>query len=188
MQDHIFWCLFFGLFFLMTRRNLLQFAGRFWFIHCIHQTLELQISIYYNLYNNSVSGKKCISLKDYIRHLKQFFAQIGNTFWKDRIMKLGEKLQEVVEQNMRMLSNKVLVKMKKYVFIFTLKLKDLFSQSKSNVKVKSGRLDRKLYYIQDKKWSKMTIGICHTLHLLVLLFCSHFLFCLSGNPPDPTLK
>ena len=66
-------------------------------------------------------------------------------------MKLGKKLKKVVEQNMRMLSNKVLVKMKKYVFIFTLKLKDLFSQSKSNVKVKSGRLDRKLYYIPDKK-------------------------------------
>ena len=60
-------------------------------------------------------------------------------------------MKKVVEQNMRMLSNKVLVKMKKYVFIFTLKLKDLFSQSKSNVKVKSGRLGRKLYYIPDKK-------------------------------------
>lgn len=42
----------------------------------------------------------------------------GKTFWKDRIMKLGEKSQKVVEQNMRMLSNKVLVKMKKYVYFY----------------------------------------------------------------------
>ena len=33
-------------------------------------------------------------------------------------MKLGEKSQKVVEQNMRMLSNKVLVKMKKYVYFY----------------------------------------------------------------------
>ena len=35
---------------LMTRQKLLQLAGKFWFIRRIHQTLHLQISIYFSLY------------------------------------------------------------------------------------------------------------------------------------------
>ena len=31
--------------------------------------------------------------------MKQFFAQKDKTFWEDRIMKLPEKWQKVVEQN-----------------------------------------------------------------------------------------
>ena len=181
MRDH---------FFLMTRQNLLEFAGRFWFIHC--NSPDIATSDFHLLQSlqNSLRGKK---KKKHIPERLHKVPEIvlrskGKIFWEDRIKKLPEKLQKVMEQNMKMLSNKVLVKMKKYVFIFILKLKDLFSQSNNNVKVKSGRPGRKIYYIQNKEWSKMVIGICHTLHLLVPLFCSHFLFCLSGNPPHPTLK
>ena len=38
------------------------------------------------------------SLEDCKRHLEQFFAQ-KDKFWEDKIMKLPEKWQNVVEQN-----------------------------------------------------------------------------------------
>ena len=47
---------------------------------------------------NSLNGKNCNSLKDCKRHLEQFFAQKGEKFWEDGIMKLPEKWQKVVEQ------------------------------------------------------------------------------------------
>ena len=38
-------------------------------------------------------------LEDCKRYLEQFFAQKHKTFWEDRIIKLPEKWQKVVEQN-----------------------------------------------------------------------------------------
>lgn len=78
--------------FLMTRQKLLNLAGKFWFICCIHQPLHLQISIYFGLYK-ILNGKNFSSLKDWRKHLKQFFAQ-KKKFWNDGIMNLPEKMAE----------------------------------------------------------------------------------------------
>ena len=45
-------------------------AGKFWFIHCIHQTLHLQISIYFGLYKILLMEKNFNSLEDCKRHLE----------------------------------------------------------------------------------------------------------------------
>ena len=47
---------------------------------------------------NSLNGKNFNSLEDCKRHLEQFFAQKDKKFWEDRIMKLPEKWQKVMEQ------------------------------------------------------------------------------------------
>ena len=38
-------------------------------------------------------------MEDCKRHLEEFFAQKDKKFWEDRIMKLPEKWQKVVEQD-----------------------------------------------------------------------------------------
>ena len=51
---------------------------------------------------NSLNGKKFISLEDCKGHLEQFFAW-KDKFWEDGIMKLPGKWQKVVEQRIRLL-------------------------------------------------------------------------------------
>ena len=49
---------------LMTRQKLFNsLAGKFWFIHCIHQTLHLWISIYFDLYKILLMEKLSIPWK-----------------------------------------------------------------------------------------------------------------------------
>ena len=55
---------------LMTWQKHNSLAGKFWFIHCIHQTLHLQISIYFGLYKILLMEKKINSLEDCKRHLE----------------------------------------------------------------------------------------------------------------------
>ena len=83
---------------LMTRQKLLQLAWKFWFIHGMHQTLHLCISISFSLYKILLKRKNFNSLEDCKRHLEQFFTQKDKKFWKDGIMKLPEKWQKTVEQ------------------------------------------------------------------------------------------
>ena len=45
---------------LMTWQKHNCLAGKFWFIHCIHQTLHLQISIYFGLYKILLMEKNSI--------------------------------------------------------------------------------------------------------------------------------
>ena len=64
-------------------------------VFTIHRTFRfLCISVF----KNSFNGKNFNSLEDCKRHLEQFFAQ-KDKFWEDKIMKLPEKWQNVVEQN-----------------------------------------------------------------------------------------
>ena len=48
---------------------------------------------------NLLIAKNFNSLKDCRKHLEQFFAQKEKKFCEDRIMKLPEKWQKIVEQN-----------------------------------------------------------------------------------------
>ena len=57
----------------------------------------LDFHLFWSL-QNSLNGKNFNSLKDCKRHLEQFFAQKDKKIWEDRIMKLPEKWQVVVEQ------------------------------------------------------------------------------------------
>ena len=45
---------------LRARQNSYNLAGKFWFIYCILQTLNLQISIYFSLYQVCIMGKKTL--------------------------------------------------------------------------------------------------------------------------------
>ena len=75
---------------------------------------------------NSLNGKKFNSLEDCKRHLEQFFAKKDKKFCKDRIMKLPEKWQKVVEKRVNTLFNKVLGENEKCVFYFYLKTEGTF--------------------------------------------------------------
>ena len=55
-------------------------------------------NLFQNL-QNSVTGKNYYSLEDCKGYLEQFFAQEEKKFGEDRIMKLPEQWQKVVEQN-----------------------------------------------------------------------------------------
>ena len=91
MQDHMFlW---------WSGKNCYSLAGKFWFIHQIHQTLHFGISTYFGLYKILLMEKNFNSLEDCKRHLEQFFPQKDKKFWEEGIMKLPERWQKVVEQN-----------------------------------------------------------------------------------------
>ena len=77
-------------------KNCYSLAGKFWFIHRIHQTLHLQISIYFGLYKILLMEKKFNSLENCKRYLKQFFAQNNKKLWEDEMMKLPGKWQKIV--------------------------------------------------------------------------------------------
>ena len=100
-------------------KNCYSLAGKFWFIHCIHQTFHLQISIYSSLYKILLMEKTSIPWKTVKNHLEQFFVQKDKKFWEDGITKLPEKWQNIVEQNWICRSIKFLVKMKNMSFLFT---------------------------------------------------------------------
>ena len=72
-------------------KNCYSLAGKFWFIHHIHQILHLQISIYFGVYKIVLMEEKFNSLEDCKRHLEQFFAQWDKKFGEDGIMKLPKK-------------------------------------------------------------------------------------------------
>ena len=100
----------------------LQLSWKFWFIHCIHQTLHLWISSYFqSLQNNlNLNGKKCQFPGRLKRYPEQFLLKKIKKFWKDGIMKLPDKWQKIVEYN-GTLFNKVLGENEKCTFYFYLK-------------------------------------------------------------------
>ena len=83
----------------MTRQKLLQLDWKV-LIHplCSLDIAPLDFHLFQSL-QNSLIGKNFNSLKDCKRHLEQFFAQKEKKLCEDRIMKLPEKWQMVVEQN-----------------------------------------------------------------------------------------
>ena len=64
---------------LMTTQKLFSSAGKFWFIHCIHQTLHLPMPFWSS--QNSLNGKNFNSLKNYKRHLEQFLCSKRYKIW-----------------------------------------------------------------------------------------------------------
>ena len=63
-------------------RHCYSLAGKFWFIHYIHQTAHLWISIYFGLYKILIMEKNFNSLKDYTRHMEQFLLKKIKSFGK----------------------------------------------------------------------------------------------------------
>ena len=57
------------------------------------------MSVYFTLYKILLMEKMFSYLEDYKRHLEKFFAQKIKSFSEDRIVKLSEKWQKIVEQN-----------------------------------------------------------------------------------------
>ena len=108
-------------------KNCCNLAGRFWFICCIHQTLHLFVFHLKFLQNSlnkiSVPWK---AMKDtWNRSLLKKIKKIG----EDEIMKLPEKWQKVVEQNVEnVVQQNSCRKWKMYLLFFLLKPKDLFCQ------------------------------------------------------------
>ena len=87
------------MFLLWLGNNYYRLTRKFWYIRHIHQTLYLQIFIYFGLYKILIVEKNFISIEDCKRYLEQFFAQKYNRFWEDGIKKLPEKWQKVVKQD-----------------------------------------------------------------------------------------
>jgi len=53
----------------------------------------------FRLSQNSLNGKSFNSLVEVKNHLKKFFAEKPERFWKDGIFKLPERWRKIVEQN-----------------------------------------------------------------------------------------
>ena len=85
----------------MTRQKLLQ-LGWVVLIHPPYSpdTAPSDVHLFQSS-QNSLNGKSFNSREDWKRHLEQFFAQKGEKFWEDRIMKLPEKLLKAVEQSIK---------------------------------------------------------------------------------------
>ena len=73
-------------------------AGKFWFIHSIDWMLRLQVSIYFGLYKILLMEKILIPWRT-VKHIRNSSLLKEIKFWEDRIMKLLEEWQKVVEQN-----------------------------------------------------------------------------------------
>ena len=84
---------------LMTRQKLVQLGWEV-LIHLPNSPdiAPLDFHLFRSL-QNSVNRKSFSSLEDCKRHLEQFFAQKDIKFWEDRIMKLPERLQKVVQKS-----------------------------------------------------------------------------------------
>ena len=81
-------------------KNCCSLAGKFWFIPCIYQPLYPRILHLFWSLQNSLNGKNFNPLEDCKRHLGTVCCSKNDkTFGEDRIMKLPEKWQNVVEQN-----------------------------------------------------------------------------------------
>ena len=83
----------------MTRQKLFKLVWEVLIHLSFHQILHLQMSVYFGLYKILLNGKIFNSLEDYKKHLEQFFAQKEKKLCEDRIMKLPEKWQKILEQN-----------------------------------------------------------------------------------------
>ena len=84
---------------LMTRQKLLQLGWEV-LIHPLYSPDIAPSGFHlFRSLQNSLNGKNFSSLEDCKRHLEKFFAQKDKKFWEDRIMKLPEKWQKIVEQN-----------------------------------------------------------------------------------------
>ena len=118
--------------FLWWPAKLLQVSWKFWFICHIHQTLHLQISIYFRLYKILVMAKYSVPWKTVKSSWKNYLLQKVKHFRK-WIVKLPEKWQKIVEQMVNTLFNKVLDENEKCAFYFYLKKKkkQLFGQPNS---------------------------------------------------------
>ena len=84
---------------LMTRQSLLRLCWEI-LIQLLYSpdTAPSDFQLFQFL-QNYLNRKKLNSLEYCERHLYQFFAQKHRKFWEDRIMKLPEKWQKVMEQN-----------------------------------------------------------------------------------------
>jgi len=83
----------------LTRQKLLQFG---WNV-LPHSPYSLDIaSSDFHLFRslqNSLIEKNVTPLKDYKKHLEQFFVYKTRKFWEDEIFKLSERWRKVVEKN-----------------------------------------------------------------------------------------
>ena len=79
-------------------KNCCSLAGEFWFIHSIDWTLHLQVSIYFGLYKILLMEKISIPWRT-VKDTRNSSLLKKIKFWEDRIMKLLEEWQKVVEQN-----------------------------------------------------------------------------------------
>ena len=82
----------------MTRQKLLQLGWEV-LIHPLYSPdiAPSDFHLFQSL-QNSLNRKNFHFREDCKRHLEQFFAQKDKKLWEDRIMKLPEKWQKVVEQ------------------------------------------------------------------------------------------
>ena len=83
----------------MTRQKLLQLD----YVALIHppyspDTAPSDVHLFQSS-QNSLNGKSFNSPEDWKRHLEKLFAQKGEKFWEDGIVKLPEKLLKAVEQS-----------------------------------------------------------------------------------------
>ena len=81
----------------MTRQKLLQLGWEI-LTHLLYSP-DIAPSDFYLFWSlqNSLNGKKFLSLEDCKRYLGEFFAQKNKKFWEDGIMKLPEKWRKIVE-------------------------------------------------------------------------------------------
>ena len=104
-------------------KNYYSLAGKFWFLHHIHQTLPLQISIYFSFYKSLLMEKKKTSISwtsvkgtwnnSLLRKIKSFGkVDLWNCFKND--IRWWNKM-------VNMLFNKGLGKNENKIFLFLLK-------------------------------------------------------------------
>ena len=107
-----------GVFIWWPGKNCCSLAGEFWFIHSIDWTLHLQVSIYFGLYKILLMEKISIPWRT-VKDTRNSSLLKKIKFWEDRIMKLLEEWQKVVEQNGEYIIQWSSFRKGKMPFIFT---------------------------------------------------------------------
>ena len=110
-------------------KNCHSLVGKFWFIYHIHQTLHLQISIYFGLYKILLMEEISIPWKT-IKGTWQFFAQKDKSLGKMELWNCLKNGRRQWNKTVNMWISKVLGKNEKYVFYFYLKTEGTFWPTK----------------------------------------------------------
>ena len=129
-------------------KNCYRFAGKFWFIHCIHQTLYVQISISFSLYKILLMEKNSIPWKIAKSPAVVFLLKEIKSFREIELWSCLKMAEASRTKTVNIWFSKVLGENEKYIFYFYLKTKGTFCLTQLKIRHKANEKTPKLKH----KW------------------------------------
>ena len=129
-------------------KNCYSLARKFWFTSCIHQTLHLQISIYYGLHKILLMEKNSIPWKIAKSPAVVFLLKEIKSFREIELWSCLKMAEASRTKTVNIWFSKVLGENEKYIFYFYLKTKGTFCLTQLKIRHKANEKTPKLKH----KW------------------------------------